>query len=233
MPALPDERLRRAMVAVCRRMWRRGLIAGLEGNVSARLADGRVLVTPSGIAKRRCAPDDLVVVDLDGTRVAGGRRPTSELAMHLRIYERRPDVRAVVHAHPPVATGFALAGETLPPDALPEIIVGIGEVPLIHYETPGSPALADALAQRLGTHAAFLLANHGALTIGPSLAVAYDRMESLEHIARIVFTARALGRVNALSPAQLAALAAQTLPGGGESRSCSSERTMDENRSTP
>lgn len=222
---MPDERLRRALVAVCRRLWRRGLIAGLEGNVSVRLPDGCVLVTPAGMPKRRCLTRDLVVVAPDGTRLSGERPATSELAMHLRIYERRPDVNAVVHAHPPVATGFALAGEPLPANALPELVVGIGEVPLIHYETPGTPALAAAVESQLGAHHAFLLANHGAVTVGPSLGVAYERMESLEHIARIVFTARALGRVNVLSPAQLAALAAQSVPGQGIDRSCSGEQT--------
>jgi L-fuculose-phosphate aldolase len=112
----------------------------------------------------------------------------------------------VVHAHPPIATGFALAGETLPWNALPEIAVGLGEVPLVHYETPGTAALADALEPHLQGHQAFLLANHGAVTVGSSLGVAYGRMESLEHTARIVLAARLLGRVNTLSPHQLEAL---------------------------
>lgn len=192
--------------------------------MSVRLGD-RVLVTPAGMAKCDCTEDDLVIVDLDGARVAGSRDPSSELGIHLRIYRRRPDVSAVVHAHPPVATGFALAGETLPPDALPEVVLGIGAVPLVHYETPGTPALADALEPHLTGHDAFLLANHGAVTTGPSLSVAYERMESLEHTARIVLVARLLGRVIALSPAQLAALTGGS--GGGDDRSYSGERKLE------
>ena len=196
----------REILLVCRLLWERGLIAGGDGNVSVRLSDGNILVTPAGMAKRECLDEDLVVLAPDGTRLSGARSPSTETGVHLRIYLRRADVFAVVHAHPPVATGFALAGETLPADALPEIAVGIGAVPLIHYETPGTPALADAIEPHLHGHQAFLLANHGAVTVGGSLGVAYGRMESLEHAARIVLTARLLGRVNALSPHQLEAL---------------------------
>lgn len=185
------------------------------------------------MAKRECAAGDLVLVDPDGRQVAGARAASSELDVHLRIYRRRPDVSAIVHAHPPIATGFALAGETLPPDALPEIILGIGAVPLVHYEAPGTPALADALERHLDGHDAFLLANHGAVTIGPSLGVAYERMESLEHTARIVLTARLLGRVIALSPAQVAALVGAAGHGGGDVRSYSGERKLDDRGSSP
>lgn len=204
---------------ICNLLWQRGLIAGRDGNVSVRLDDGNVLVTPAGMAKRNCAPEDLVVVSPDGKHLRGERRATTELEVHLRIYLRRSDVSAVVHAHPPIATGFALAGEAIPHHALPEIVLGIGPVPLIHYETPGTPALADAMEPHLAGHNAFLLANHGAVTVGPSLGVAYERLESLEHTARIVLTARLLGRVNALSPAQLAALIRAPDHGNGESRS--------------
>jgi L-fuculose-phosphate aldolase len=194
------------MVGVCRRLWERGLIAGRDGNVSARLPDGHILVTPAGMPKQDCCADDLVVFTLDGRRVGGAREASTEIALHLRIYLGRPDVLAVVHAHPPVATGFALAGETLPHEALPEIVLGLGPVALVHYETPGTAALADALEPHLSRHQAFLLANHGAVTVGPTLSVAYERMESLEHTARIVLTARLLGRVNTLTPVQLEAL---------------------------
>ena len=128
--------------------------------------------------------------------------------MHLRIYARRPDVSAVVHAHPPTATGFAVAGEDFLTGVLPEIIYSVGGVPLVPYATPGTPDLADALEPFLAAHDAYLLANHGATTVGPTLAVAHQRMESLEHAARIVLAARVLGRVNALSAAQVNALTA-------------------------
>ncbi|HSJ63014.1 MAG TPA: class II aldolase/adducin family protein [Gemmatimonadaceae bacterium] len=205
---MPDETaaVRREILGVCRRLWERGLIAGRDGNVSVRLPDGHILVTPAGMPKQDCGDEDLVVLTLDGRRVGGAREASTEVAVHLRIYRDRPDVFAVVHAHPPVATGFALAGETLPHNALPEIVLGLGPVALVHYETPGTAALANALEPHLSRHQAFLLANHGAVTVGPTLSVAYGRMESLEHTARIVLTARLLGRVNPLTPVQLEAL---------------------------
>ena len=136
----------------------------------------------------------------------GYRQPSSEVSVHLRIYARRSDVRAVVHAHPPTATGFAVAGEGFDADVLPEVIFLLGRVPLVPYEMPGTQALADRFEPFIDAHDAFLMANHGAVTVGPSLLLAHQRMESLEHAARIVLTARLLGRVNVLSPAQVAEL---------------------------
>ena len=194
--------LRRDIVRVCRRLYERGLIVAGEGNVSARLEDGSIIVTPSGVPKIDVGDDDLVVVDRTGKRVAGSGRPSSELGMHLRIYQLRHDVGAVVHAHPPVATAFAVAGEDLMTPVLPEILVQIGGVPLVPYATPGSPALADAIEPFLPLHDAFLMANHGATSYGSTLSVAHQRMESLEHAARIVSHARALGHVSTLTGAE-------------------------------
>jgi L-fuculose-phosphate aldolase len=199
--------LREAVARVCRRLWERGLIAGPDGNVSVRLDAERLLVTPSGASKCDVAPDDLLEVALhDGSVRAGQGRASSELAMHLAIYRARPDVGAVVHAHPPTATGFAVAGETLPDGVLPELICQLGAVALVPYFTPGTPAAADALAPYLVDHDAFLLANHGATTVAPTLEAAHQRMESLEHAARILFTARLIGRVTPLTDAQHRAL---------------------------
>ena len=128
--------------------------------------------------------------------------------MHVRIYQRRPDVQAVVHAHPPTATGFAVAGEAFMAGVLPEVIFLMGPVPLLPYAMPGTPALADSFDPYVASHDAFLLANHGATTVGPSLLVAHQRMESLEQAARIVLTARLLGRVNELTDEQVRALRA-------------------------
>ena len=133
-----------------------------------------------------------------GTKVGGRHEPSSELAMHLAIYRAREDVNAVVHAHPPVATAFAVAGIGLPGDVLPELAVQMGEVPVVPYATPGTDAMPDAIAPFLPNYDAFLLANHGATTVGCTLAEAHQRMESLEHSANILLTARLLGRVNAL-----------------------------------
>jgi L-fuculose-phosphate aldolase len=199
---------RREIVLVCRRLWERGLIAGPDGNVSVRVARKRILVTPAGMSKVDVRTDDLVEVRLDGRRARGTRQPSSELAVHLRIYARRPDVGAIVHAHPPVATGFAVAGEGFASCVLPEVIFQMGWVPLLPYEMPGTEALARRFDPFIATHDAFLLANHGAVTAGPTLSIAHQRMESLEHTARILLTSRLLGRVNELSPEQVAALVA-------------------------
>jgi L-fuculose-phosphate aldolase len=198
--------LKREIVTVCRRLYESGLIAGPDGNVSARFAPDRVLVTPAGMSKVDVQVDDLVELSLDGKRLRGARKASSEIAMHLRIYQRRPDVQAVVHAHPPIATGFSVAGESFAECVLPEVIFQVGWVPLVPYATPGTLQLADAFEPFLPNHDAFLMANHGATTVGPTLTIAHQRMESLEHTARIVLTARLLGRVNTLAPAEVEAL---------------------------
>ena len=200
--------LRREVATVCRRLYERGLVAGQDGNVSVRVADDCVLVTPAGFSKVDVRPGDLVEVSLAGAHQAGAERASSELAMHLRIYQRRADARAVVHAHPPTATAFAVAGEPLMADVLPEIMFGMGEVATVPYVTPGTEALAAAFEPFLSTHDAFLMANHGATTLGPTLRTAHQRMESLEHAARIILGARLLGRVNPLTPDQLRTLVA-------------------------
>ena len=197
-----ERALREEIVRVSRRLWERGLIAGPDGNVSCRLDEHRLLITPSGASKVDLQADDIVVVDLAGGLLEGGLRPSSEIRMHLRVYQRREDVSAVVHAHPPIATAFGVAGEDLTAAILPEIILQMGRVPLVPYRTPGTDAVADVLEPYLAGHDAFLLANHGATTLGPSLSVAHQRMESLEHAARIMLAARTLGRVGELTPAQ-------------------------------
>lgn len=201
-----ERALRTAIVRVCVRLWERGLIAGPDGNVSCRLGDGRVLVTPGGASKRDVHEDDLVIVTMDGAPAAGRQSPSSEIAMHLAIYAARPDVGAVVHAHPPTATGFAVAGETIPDRVLPEVICQMGAVAPVPYFTPGTGEVARAFAPFLADHDAFLMANHGATTVGATLDEAHRRMESLEHAARIVLTARLLGRVTPLDDDSYAAL---------------------------
>jgi len=203
-----------AIVRVCRRLYERGLVAGPDGNVSVRLADDTILVTPKGLSKVDVTLDDLVIVSLDGAVLQGTRVPSSELRMHLTIYERRADARAVVHAHPPTATGFAVAGEGFVAPVLPEVILQMGVVPLVPYVTPGTQAFADSIAPLLDHHDAFLHANHGATALGPSLEIAHQRMESLEHAARILLTARLLGRVQELSASDVSALR----PSGEERR---------------
>jgi L-fuculose-phosphate aldolase len=199
------------MAACCRWLAQRGLIAGRDGNISARAGGDRILVTPSGFMKHRLTASDVVEVDESGKRRRGRRNPTSELDLHLRILLRRSDVGAVVHAHPPAATAFALAGESLACFALPELIFLVGPVPLVPFGMPGTPELGDRIEPYLASHQALLLANHGAVTLGRTLEEAWIRMETLEHAARILLGARLLGRVNELNPdavAQLEALRA-------------------------
>lgn len=211
-----DEQIRlgEEIVRVCRRLYHHGLIAGPDGNVSVRLGDGSILVTPAGMSKVDVTVEDLVVVAPDGEVRDGRRAPSSELKMHLRIYRRRSDVRAVVHAHPPTATGFAVAGYSFMAPVLPEVILQMGTVPLVRYATPGTEALADNFEPLLDDHDAFLLANHGATTLGTTLEVAHQRMESLEHAAKILLAARTLGRVNELSVADVMALRPAPPPRG-------------------
>jgi L-fuculose-phosphate aldolase len=181
------------IVAVCCRLYDAGLIAGQDGNVSVRLPSGHILVTPSGLSKVDVTADQLVELTAGGEPVTPGRTASSEIEMHLRIYRARPDVRAVVHAHPPVATAFGVAGRDFMDDVLPEVIFHLGGVPLVPFAMPGTPALGDAMAPFLARHDAFLLASHGATTVGPSLRLAHQRMESLEHAARILHAASQLG----------------------------------------
>jgi L-fuculose-phosphate aldolase len=199
--------VKREIVEVCRRMYDHGLIAGQDGNVSVRLGDDRLLVTPAGVSKADLTADDLVEISLAGVALRESGRPSTEVAVHLRIYARRPDVAAVVHAHPPTATGFAVAGEELPGDVLPELICLVGRAPLVPYAMPGTEALAEQFEPYLAEHDAFLMANHGAVTVGPTLGLAHQRMENLEHAAKIVLTARQLGRVVQLSAGDVRALA--------------------------
>ena len=196
----------RDIVRCCRRLWEAGLIAGADGNVSVRLGRDRLLVTPRGLHKAELTTRDLVEVSLSGSHRRGSRRATTELDLHLRAYRRHGDCGAVVHAHPPVATAFAVAGEPMPADVLPELILYLGDVPVAPYATTGTPALGDVVEPLLARHVAVLLANHGAVTWGPDLATARIRMESLEHSARILLAARVLGRTTRLSPDQIDAL---------------------------
>ncbi len=192
----------RRMALCCRQLAAQGLIAGRDGNLSVRLGPERVLVTPSGFIKSLVTPSDMVEVDLTGKpRRRSSRKPTSELDLHLRILRHRPDVHAVVHAHPPAATGFAVAGQEIPGNLLPELIFVVGPVPLVPFGMPGTPELGDRVVSYLEgeRHHALLLANHGAVTMGSTLDEAWIRMETLEHGARIILAAQQIGQPQSLS----------------------------------
>jgi L-fuculose-phosphate aldolase len=170
----------------------RGLLASYEGNISVRLEGGRLMTTPSGVHKGRMQSRAMVVVDHDGNALGPGR-PSSEIKMHLAIYEERSDVGAVVHAHPPTATGFAVAGRELPRAALAETLGLFGCVPIAPYATPSTQALAESVREPARQFDAILLANHGAVTLGANLEEAAERMAQLEHFAQIALVAHQLG----------------------------------------
>lgn len=183
-----------------------GLVAATDGNLSVRLDDGTFLCTPTVMSKGMMSPGDMVIVDPSGRKVSGSRNVSSEIAMHLFIYRNRPDVNAVVHAHPPTATGFAAAGMPLDSALCSEIIITLGTVPLAHYETPGTPELAQALAPLVGEHDAILMANHGVVTYGDDLLTAYMNMETVEHYAKIALVTHMLGKQKPLSETHVSKL---------------------------
>jgi L-fuculose-phosphate aldolase len=188
-----EAKLRRDLVEVCRRLHERDLVGAGEGNVSCRLAPGRILVTPSGANKGYLAASDLVVVDLDGAKVRGRGRPSTELRMHLAAYAARPDVGAVVHAHPLTAIALTVAGVPPPNDLVPEASVTLGEIAVARFATPGTDEVPRSLAPLLPRHDVVLLERHGALALGEDLFRAADRLETLERVARVAVLARLLG----------------------------------------
>lgn len=190
--------MKKQVVETARWLWEQKLVVGTDGNLSVRLDDDRILVTPSGLAKGRLSPDDLVLVDQNGKHLQGKNKASSELAMHLAVYRERPDITACVHSHAPFATAFAVAGVHLAEDVLPEVVVGVGGIPLTEYAPPGTDAIPKVLEPLLESNNAFLLRNHGLLTIGRTLEEAYNRHETVEHYARIVHLARQLGNVESI-----------------------------------
>lgn len=186
------------IVEIGQRLYAKGFIAAADGNISIRFDEDRILMTPSGLNKGRLSPEDLVVTDMRGRKLYGRLDPSSELQMHLAMYQERSDVEAVVHAHPQYSSGFAVAGIPMDQPLLSEVVLTLGTVPLAQYATPTTPELAETV-RPYARHDAILLANHGALTVGRDVYQAYDRMETLEHSARIYVVARILGKEQPLS----------------------------------
>jgi L-fuculose-phosphate aldolase len=198
--APPSEaQLRLDIVEVGRRMYARGYTASNDGNISVRLDGGRLLMTPRSVCKGFMDPAMMCITDLDGTKLAGERDPSSEIQMHLEVYRQRADINAVVHAHPPIATAFAVAGIPLDRAVLAEVVTTLGSVPIAEYATPSTKALPEAVRKYVKAHDGMLLANHGALTLGVDLFSAYYKMETIEHFANISFVARMLGGERLLS----------------------------------
>jgi L-fuculose-phosphate aldolase len=204
-----ERRLREEIVHIARLMYEKGFIVTNDGNVSARLAHGRILLTPAGLHKGFLEPEQLLVVDEEGhvvsapTTVTRHLRPTSELAMHLAAYRRRPDVLAVVHAHPPIAVALSIAGISMATCLLPEVIVTLGLIPTTAYATPSSEENVRAIANVIDHHDALVLQRHGSLTVGTSPMQAYMRLETLEQNARILFMLQQLGVHNPLEAAEV------------------------------
>jgi len=193
------ESLRADIVEIGRRMYARGYTASNDGNISVRIDASRLLMTPKSVCKGFMTPDMMCVTDLDGRKLQGDRDPSSEMLMHLEVYRQRPDVQAVVHAHPPTATGFAVAGIPLDRAVLAEVLTTLGSIPLAEYATPSTAELPEAVRKYIKAHDGMLLANHGALTVGGDLYSAYYKMETIEHFAKISLVARMLGRENLIS----------------------------------
>jgi L-fuculose-phosphate aldolase len=184
---------REDVIRVGQLVFQKGWVAANDGNITVRLDAERILATPTGVSKGMMTPDDLIIVDRKGNKISGRAERTSEIAMHLTIYEMRPDIHAVVHAHPPVATGFAAAGKPLNLALLPEVVIGLGCVPTAEYGLPGTPALTEPMLPLIPKYDALLMANHGAVCYGADVFKAYFRMETMEHFARIQLVAELLG----------------------------------------
>jgi L-fuculose-phosphate aldolase len=202
-----EREIRSHIVEIGRRVYENGYVAASDGNISARLEDGTIVTTPTMICKGRMKEGDLVLVDLDGNKLRKEERsPSSEFAMHREIYRLRPEIHAVVHAHPPFGTGFAVANVPLDKPLLSEVVLTLGCVPLTAYGTPSTNELVDSLTPFIPYHDALLMANHGAVACGQDLEAAYARMETLEHFAKIALIARLVGQ-----PKELPAAAVEKL----------------------
>jgi len=205
---MTEKQLRLAIVETGEKIYSHGFVAANDGNISVRLDSKRILTTPTGVSKGFMKPQDIAVVDYSGNMLKGKIKPSSELKMHLLIYKSRPDVNAIVHAHPPVSTGFAAAGIALDKPIIAEAVVTLGKVPLAPYGTPGTSEVTEGLAPFVKDNDAILMSNHGAVTYGASLEQALFRMETLEHFAKICLVTKLLGKENAFSDCELEKLSA-------------------------
>ena len=205
-----DDKLRQEICHICHLLYNRGYVVSNDGNVSARTDRGTILITPSGVSKGRITPDMLVETDADGRILSGDRYPSSEGKMHWMLYRERKDVMAVVHAHPPMATAFSICRRPLTERYLAEMIVGLGEVPVTKFAMLSTDEVPLSVLPFVQDHCAVLLANHGALTWGPTLLSAFDRMETVEQTAKIHHYVSQLGGGVELTPAQAAALRSMT-----------------------
>jgi L-fuculose-phosphate aldolase len=199
--------LRFAIVEAGRLCYAQGLMPANNGNISARMGEDRIVITPSTLCKGRLELDDLLVIDMDGNLLKAdprkNRRVSSETPMHLEAYRQRPDIRAVIHAHPAHATALTVTGIPFPEDVLPELLEGLGSVPTTGFATPSTDENAAAIREHIIGHDAVLIRNHGALTVGRDLEEALINLERVEHVARVLVMAFGLGEINRLPPEML------------------------------
>ena len=193
--------LKKLIIEIGRRIWLRGYVAANDGNISVRLNDNELLTTPTGVSKGFLTDEMIIKTDMNGKVISGNPKykPSSEVKMHIEVYKERPDIKSVVHAHPPFATSFAVAGIPLNKCVLPEAVIVIGAVPTAKYGLPSTMEIPDAIREHIKNSDALLLENHGALTLGCDLLNAYHKMETLEHTASIVWKSLQLGNLNVLS----------------------------------
>jgi len=203
-----ETRLRSAICELGKLCYQRNYIVGADGNLSARLADGTVLITPAGAMKGFLSPVHLARIDLAGRVVDGGPQPSSEAGIHLVAYHERPEMKAVLHCHPPHAVALTLAGIDMQVPVIPEIIVTIGGIPTAPYGTPGTPELPESIRALVKCSDTLVMQNHGSVTLGLHLMDAYKKLDMLEHTARILWLANCVGTVKPLSPEAVAKLLA-------------------------
>ena len=201
-----EAQVRREMLRIARLCYERNLLVAMDGNLSVRLDEDRILATKAGCHKGMLRDEDLVVIDRRGNKLSGEGDPTSEMAMHLACYDARPDVRAVVHAHPPISVAFTIAGVSMARCVLPEVVLTLGTVPTLDYRTTGTSDLAALVGEHIHAHDAVLMDRHGAVCVGRDLLEAFCRLETMEHTALITKTARDMGEVKELDPDEAARL---------------------------
>ena len=200
--------LKKLILDIGRRLWERTYVAANDGNITIRINDNEILTTPTGVSKGFMTPDMIIKMNMDGKVISASSkyRPSSEVKMHIQVYQQREDIKSVVHAHPPYCTSFAVAGIPLNKCVLPEAILVLGSTPIAPYGTPSTQEIPESIKPFVQNTDAILLANHGALTFGSDLVNAYHKMETLEHSAQIVYTSIQLGNVNMIPPEQVVKL---------------------------
>jgi len=210
------EKLINEIVEISHLIYKKGFVSATDGNISVRLPNGNILCTPTMLNKGEVKKSSIVEIDEDGNLVYGIHKPSTEIKMHLFIYRQREDVKAIIHAHPPFATSFAVAGLSLENYVLPEVIVNLGKIPLARYATPSTDEVPMSIQPFVKSHDAFLLQNHGAVTVGSNLKDAFFKMEKLEHYAMIILLARVLGGEKTLTQEDIAKLSEISLKSYGK-----------------